>query len=661
MSKIFCIFLFVLVINPFLTSAQNIEILEQLKKETTYHLTKSRDYDSMIMLADKGLEKAIESSTKAWQAIFYKLKGKAFERQKIFDSATMHYEKAIALNKEAGVLGELAKCYLYMGVNYFRQSKHDEAIDYYHQAIVVAKANNMIRVLTSAYNNIGLIYKRSGDYTKAVEYYQKSLELAVENDVLYDQAQALGNLATCYGRISNYNLSNRYYKESLAIRKKMGDQLAIINSKINLAHNYSMMGHKDSALNMYIETLSIAEKEGTDIQKAALYSNISAIYVYRKKPQLSLEYSQKAYKINKRIMRHHGLISSCLNMVEAYGQLQQYNKAWELLDEALDIANKKNLVESKKDIFESFSDLYRNKGDFRNALKYKELMFQIKDSILNTKVATRIEEMQIQYDTEKKERRIAELVHHQKVSELNEQKRMRNFLIIILILVIIVGAILVLMRQSRLRSKARETNLGHKLLRTQMNPHFIFNSLNSINAFIGTNKGAEAQMFLTRFAKLMRNILEGSKNEYVTLEKEVETLRYYIELEQLRFNGNFDFNISVSDDIDVSFVELPPMLIQPFVENSIKHGLKASNEGGEISITFSIVNEELLYCNVTDNGVGINQTENKKSHKSYAMGITRERLAMLNKKKSKQITFEVTDRSGKGEKGTEVQIWIPLG
>ncbi|MBK9255972.1 MAG: histidine kinase [Saprospiraceae bacterium] len=218
--------------------------------------------------------------------------------------------------------------------------------------------------------------------------------------------------------------------------------------------------------------------------------------------------------------------------------------------------------------------------------------------------------------------------------------------------------------------KARENLKRTKLeaemqaLRSQMNPHFIFNSLNSINAFIVENKPNLASEYLTKFSKLMRFILENSKQEHISLEKEMEALRLYLLLEKIRFNDSFSFNIDIQADIDDSTVFIPPLIIQPFVENAVWHGLMHLDEGGLVTITVTAPSDDFLHISVSDNGIGRQKAKDlktKESHKdrSYGMQITKERIQLQHPENQITIIDHVNENNGKAN-GTEVLIKIKI-
>jgi ligand-binding sensor domain-containing protein/two-component sensor histidine kinase len=207
--------------------------------------------------------------------------------------------------------------------------------------------------------------------------------------------------------------------------------------------------------------------------------------------------------------------------------------------------------------------------------------------------------------------------------------------------------------------------LEQKTLRLQMNPHFIFNALNSIQALISQKDEKTARYYLAKFSKLMRMILENSRNTYISLEDEIKTLEMYASLEQFSSGNTFDFSIEVPKDIDIMEINIPPMLIQPFIENAIIHGIRHLEKRGKITVSFKL-NKKVLECMITDNGIGRKKAASIKSqedqkHKSTALMVTQERLDILNKDKkihSLEI-IDINDNSGL-DSGTRITIRLPL-
>ncbi len=217
----------------------------------------------------------------------------------------------------------------------------------------------------------------------------------------------------------------------------------------------------------------------------------------------------------------------------------------------------------------------------------------------------------------------------------------------------------------RRKDKLKIIELEQRLLLSQMNPHFVFNSLTAIQSYIFRNDPYMAGKYLANFSKLVRLILENSRAEYITISKEKETVTNYLELQLLRFENKFDYEIKVSPDIDLEHHLVPPMMAQPFLENAIEHGIIHLSSKGRIAISYNIT-EESIILEVEDNGVGLDKSseigESKRTkHQSLATRITKERLRNLRKIHGKNIRMDIIDlASVSNSSGTRVRFYIPI-
>ncbi|MEM6726603.1 MAG: histidine kinase, partial [Bacteroidota bacterium] len=216
-------------------------------------------------------------------------------------------------------------------------------------------------------------------------------------------------------------------------------------------------------------------------------------------------------------------------------------------------------------------------------------------------------------------------------------------------------------KEQHLRELAEFENA---VLRLQMNPHFIFNSLNSIQAYIAEKDTFTAQEYLARFGKLIRTILEKAKEPYLSITEEVELLELYLDTENIRLDQKMDYEIQIDDQIDEDELKLPTMLLQPFVENAIWHGISPKEGKGTITIHFT-QKGNVLFIEIADNGIGRQaakaQSQKRKRHQSMALEITRKRLAYLSDQGSKKASFEIKDRDENDpSSGTLVIVKIPL-
>ncbi len=212
----------------------------------------------------------------------------------------------------------------------------------------------------------------------------------------------------------------------------------------------------------------------------------------------------------------------------------------------------------------------------------------------------------------------------------------------------------------------QKSELEMQALRAQMNPHFIFNSLNSINRFILQNNREQASEYLTKFSRLVRLILQNSQASLITLESELEALELYLELEALRFSNRFSYNISVSGDIDAEVIKVPPLIIQPYAENAIWHGLMHKESKGHLEIEIYRQDDDVLYCKISDDGVGRTKASELKSksastNKSMGMRITADRIKILNHRNEYESSVIINDLVAPdgSAAGTEVIIKIP--
>ncbi|HWY34461.1 MAG TPA: histidine kinase, partial [Nitrosopumilaceae archaeon] len=243
------------------------------------------------------------------------------------------------------------------------------------------------------------------------------------------------------------------------------------------------------------------------------------------------------------------------------------------------------------------------------------------------------------------------------------------FLSVACIVVLIFQIRLNQIRRAQKKETAQEIEISKnelKALRSQMNPHFMFNSLNSIQHFILTHKEDEAVFYLNKFARLMRMILNNSEKSSITIREEVDALTLYLELEQMRFQNKFTYDIKIDEKIDIDYEHVPAMLIQPYCENAILHGLTPKKEPGTLFVEMKL-QDRYLICSITDNGIGREKSAELKSHrskdhKSMGMKITQDRLRLLNNVDQSDLSLQVIDlKDDKGlSLGTKVDIFIPV-
>ncbi len=258
------------------------------------------------------------------------------------------------------------------------------------------------------------------------------------------------------------------------------------------------------------------------------------------------------------------------------------------------------------------------------------------------------------------------------VFEISKKRRFTEtpyfFLLLFLVITSIISVISYIFIQNKRKQIDRERQLilaEQKALRSQMNPHFIFNALNSIRRYILENDADNADYYLTKFATLMRRVLDNSRQNFITLDNEIETLHIYLELEKMRFDNSFTFDIITDPKINTNAWIIPPMLIQPFAENAIWHGLALKPKDGRLIIKFNYHTPETIQCIIDDNGIGREKAkeiaQRRKGHKSTGLANIQERLNLINKLYGKKITMQIIDKYNPDNTpaGTTVIITFP--
>lgn len=316
----------------------------------------------------------------------------------------------------------------------------------------------------------------------------------------------------------------------------------------------------------------------------------------------------------------------------------------------------------KAELFRVRFGLFMTKGDYKKAVEYLQLAFQSDEELRAEQQGQQFEMLTAEDDANK----IQSLAQDNELSRLRLSRSRLIFIGAGAGVIILALFLLLYFQRERWRAEQNSINLEQKLLRSQMNPHFIFNSLASIQNFIVNHKANEASTYLSRFSQLIRNILDNSTEDYVPLQSEIETIRNYLDLQKVRYAGQFTCKLTVDKNIDEEEMMIPPMLAQPFIENAIEHGIKYKETTGHIEIRF-ILEDKMIRYEVEDDGVGrekareIEMKQNR-GHRSLSTSITRDRLVRLNKRSKNKIRMEIIDlRNSSGEAcGTRVTFGIPL-
>ena len=635
----------------------------------------SRAYDDeddklSLKYSDSALHIApqLENKNKWLAKVFYR-KGQNYYQYFHYKESLDSYQKAIHFALKGKKTDELlGRIYHNTGLIYQYNDEYKKALGYHQKAFeLFVKIKNEKLGLT-ALNSVGACYTNLNDYKKALNCYFQVLKIAETQNNESEMGLASGNIGLVFKRIGNFEKAYAYFEKAIAIYSKINDMRNLINTYQSYGTAKDSNNDQKGAIKLYEKGLRLATKPEYDNLKYDLINGLGVAYLAQKNYEKAIDFLKQSLVYyreneNKRKLSITNLHYSEV-LTEAPDEIlkknninpsEKYNLAISLLKENVKIDEKLEIPESLMYDKELLAKIYEKKGDYKNALIEFKSFQNLKDSFAFSENREEAIKKEMQYEADKKET-LAK-------AEIGKQKVIRNAIVTVSLIVLIAGVFLFLGFRKRQKIKAEQNEIllkaeisetELKALRAKMNPHFIFNALNSIADYINKNDAKSADYYLGKFAKLMRGILENSEEKEIPLSEELKMLEFYMDLESLRFKNKFNYEIKIADDINPENTFIPPMILQPFVENSILHGLSKKENNGKITIHIDKI-EDLLKCTIEDNGIG-RKNPNENLGKSYGVKLTRERIALFEKSKNSDSGVFYTDL----EAGTRVELRLPL-
>jgi tetratricopeptide (TPR) repeat protein len=529
--------------------------------------------------------------------------------------------------------------------------------------------NEIKNCLARTYGSIGIVFSEQSSYAKALQFELKALRLYEQSKNLEKCARLYNNIGIVYKAQGEDFKALNYFFNCLKIQERIGDQTIGITTT-NIGNIYLNQKNFPKALDYYNKAQQLFVKYPNPRGLGELYNNLGLYYKMTNKKSEALKTFDKAIAAFKSIDDKFGISDTYFYIGEIYLEQNKLEEALVSTNKSLALAKELEVIEQVQNAEKRLSEIYEKKHNALESLKHFKLYSIAKDSVANAEnIRSSVRtEMNFEFDKKevlrKKEQEKRELVF----SEQSKRHQQQIFFVILFILLLFGIIFLIYNRLQLKKTLTLQKELAEyeqKALHLQMNPHFVFNCLGSISSFIVQNGTDSAIKYLSKFSKLMRLTLEYSKESLIPIDKEMESLQNYLELEQLRFNQKFDFTITKSSDIEDDMA-LPPLLLQPFVENAIIHGLIPKNEKGTIAIAFSVEKEHLI-CTIEDNGIGFDKSKEIKEklvsvHKSMALDITKKRLEMMEASTSRKANVEIVEiKNEKDEiKGTKVILNLPI-
>lgn len=560
-------------------------------------------------------------------------------------------------------LKQNAEAYLVLAEVYMHWKQYDLAVTNYRMSLQNAVGNEAKLGLAKA-------YELNKNYQESLDTYNEIDRKELSNYQLVVLFEGLGDT---YFSIKNYEASVNAYSEGLKVAQKHLIKPKVVDLNSKIAQTYSRNGEAEKAEDFFDSSLNLAEQETKkreleEKETVADFQNINQNYSKEIELRKQIIEDVKDVENDSTLNNESPLTLQKQNykIGSAYFLQKDYDSAITYLEESRTEADSRGDLVVKKDATRKLSDIYVDAGDYEKA----KLAFEAYKEVVDELYIIREQELS-QADRRRQkmidqQNRITSLLKDRELTSSLASERDKNQRLIIyslvlgLVLLLITGLFMFkYIQQQRLANNL----LALKSLRSQMNPHFIFNALNSVNSFIASNDERTANKYLSDFSYLMRAVLENSEEDFIPLEKEIDLLELYTKLEHFRFQDKFDYNIHVSEDVVVSEYKIPPMLLQPYIENAVWHGLRYKTEKGHLQISIDKLSTHEITITITDNGIGRDRsktlkTSNQQKQKSKGMGNIKKRVAILNDMYKDKVDVVVDDFQNADDPGTKVVVTL---
>ncbi|MEM8929348.1 MAG: tetratricopeptide repeat protein [Bacteroidota bacterium] len=557
------------------------------------------------------------------------------------------------------------------GTKYRYLSEFKKALKLHQSALELAQAINNKEFEVYSLNMIGVAYRRTDAIKTALDYNQRALEVAesIEKPSIHIKRNinvALNSIGNLYKLLGQYDLAIAQFQRALELEGLLENKLGLAVNNQNIGDCLEQKGDLDGALVQYQKALAFNEEINNTYGKIFSKNGIAQIYLKRSKYQEALSLLEQlagpVAKEKDKLIWSVVLINTGWAHMEL-GNLEQAEKEMQYgLKMATDNSLSRNVVYAKQ----LLSQLEAKKGNYQKSLAYYASAEELDKKIKDERNLRYINDLTLRYESQKRDNEISNLANENELVKLRLRRNQTTILVSALVIGLVGTILFIMYRQYQSNYEKKVMSLEQNMLRSQMNPHFLFNSLNSIKLYIINNDKKNAVHYLNKFSKLVRRILDGSSLKETTLAEELETVDLYLNIENIRFSEGIDYSITIEDGIDPDRVKIPSLVLQPFLENAIWHGLSAKEGEKKLWLNISKKDDIHMLISIIDNGVGREASEKIKENrvlkrKSVGIDNTKERLANFAKDYQYGFDVEIIDLyndDGKA-KGTKVVLEIP--
>jgi LytS/YehU family sensor histidine kinase len=559
-----------------------------------------------------------------------------------------------------------------LGVIYRNLSKYDKAIDYHEYAEEVATYCQNLELKVLSLNMLGAVYRRMDLVSSALDYHSQALEFARKANPITEQlelsiAVSLNSMGNIYLVLKQYDLAIEQFNKSLEIENKSENKLGLAINYQNIGYAKEAKGLLNEALKDYQTSLKYNEDINSDIGKVICFNSIGKIYIKQQKYDEAITLLQDALDKALKIEDQYYIATSYTNLGWLETLTNKEDLAEQHLKKAIEISDNYNLLTSKIEARQYLSKNYVNKGVFDLALRDYKIADSLERTRNNQRNLSYINDLIIKYESESKTNTIKALANENELVKSHLEKNRLSLLLSLLAIVLVTVLLFIFNRQQQITQEKKILTLEQNMLKSQMNPHFIFNSLNSIKLYIINNEKENAVYYLNKFAKLIRKILVASNEKDISLADELDTMKLYMNIENIRFSNEINFKIKIDEKINPENIRVPSLILQPFLENSLWHGLSSKTDDKRIELDIKKESDDYITISITDNGVGRKVSHERKLNKtlqrdSVGIEITRERLFNFSKRFARMYDLKIEDLFDHQNKasGTKVILNIPI-
>lgn len=556
-----------------------------------------------------------------------------------------------------------------VGVSYLRENDYQNALQFFEKNRSEAIRLKDETVEAHSLINLGNVYVAVDSNTKAMQVLMDCAKLLEQRKDSAMLTYVYTSLGIIMGKIYNRPEQLKFSRKAFQVGGGEIVDKKTLTLACNLAVNYLNSNIVDSAETLGLKVLEKSREFGNLKTQTQILTHLANISNKRGKDSGDLSYFRKTIGYANEVIQYeetikhsHTFCNIYTYQGQAYIFLDKPQKAITSLLKALEYAEKEQSQQLTRHVYSQLHLAYALAGNFEKAYNAMVLFKDVSDTLSSEQNVRILNDLETKYQTEKKEQQLRELSQMNEIAELKLKQRNIWIIVLIVLALLIAGSVYFVSRQRLLKHQQEALENRLLSLRVQLNPHFIFNALTAVqNYMLGGKDLREAVRYLSNFAKVMRAFLEYNQEEKITLDKELNALELYVGIQKLRFNNGFDFDVEVNDGLDPEEVQVPPMILQPLIENAIEHGIR-NLDNGKITLKYELEDGSLV-MRLSDNGVGRKkaaETGVKSTDKtSLATRITEERIALLNRKAEGKYSLEIRDLEEDGT-GTEVIFKIPF-